>query len=120
MDNIVYKDKGQFKHKPAEEVMLTEELSMLDLIQKVDMLEEKLAYEEQLVKQLHEAYEHLTALLKDKVLLEDGKTIIAEIDGQLERLKFDRVFPDMPINLKFYQVVNGKLVEDKSKIMEMI
>jgi len=120
MDKIVYKEKGQFKNKPAAEIMLTDELSVIELIERLDIYEAKIMDGINEMRALNEAYQHLTAFLKDKVIFEGGQTIIAQIDGELQRLKLDKVFPDMPINLKFYKVVNGQLVEDKSKILEMI
>lgn len=119
MDKIVHKHKGEFQYKDANELQIGE-MTVQDLIDAQAEISVEFMNLSQEMKALRTAYEHLIASLQDKVIFREGDTIIGQIDGELKRVKIDRVFDNKDVNLRFYKVKDGKLVEDKTKLMELI
>ena len=120
MDQVVFKEKGAFKHKPADQLLISDKVTIGHLIEaQAEMMSEyrKLQLEMSTLKKI---YQDFMSLLEDKLILTKGDTVIAQVDGQLQRMQVDNMFANADINLKFYKVEDGKLVEDKSKILEMI
>lgn len=100
---IAIKNKTEWKYVDAEELEINGK--------KVSELYEQ-------IHVLQEAYQRLTKLLQNKLIVSPNKEYVVELKEELRKidgLKLHDV-PDGDVPIKYYKVEDGKLIVDRKKV----
>lgn len=67
---------------------------------------------------LQDAYQRLTDLLQEKLIVNPDKEYVIELEKELKLIKGLKLhnIPDTKVPIKYYKVENGKLVVDRKKV----